>query len=45
MSRRVPEVRFAGFSGDWEERKLKDNSTIIGGTRGNHQNIIQKAII
>ncbi|CUB24660.1 EcoKI restriction-modification system protein HsdS [Bacillus subtilis] len=33
-NKRVPEVRFEGFSGDWEERKVKDFSeeTFGGGT-------------
>ncbi|MDP0486789.1 restriction endonuclease subunit S [Leuconostoc mesenteroides] len=31
---KVPELRFAGFDDDWEERKLKDISEIIDGDRG-----------
>ncbi len=31
---KVPELRFAGFADDWEERKLKDISEIIDGDRG-----------
>ncbi|MDT2858860.1 restriction endonuclease subunit S [Lactococcus lactis] len=29
---KVPELRFAGFADDWEERKLKDVSTYIRGS-------------
>ena len=28
---RVPEIRFAGFTDDWEQRKLSDLAEIIGG--------------
>ena len=31
---KIPELRFAGFADDWEERKLKDISEIIDGDRG-----------
>ncbi|MDG6118844.1 restriction endonuclease subunit S, partial [Lactococcus formosensis] len=31
---KVPELRFAGFDDDWEERKLEDISEIIDGDRG-----------
>ncbi|WP_428279017.1 restriction endonuclease subunit S [Lactococcus lactis] len=31
---KVPELRFAGFADDWEERKLEDISEIIDGDRG-----------
>ena len=31
---KVPELRFAGFANDWEERKLEDISEIIDGDRG-----------
>ncbi len=31
---KVPELRFEGFTDDWEERKLKDISEIIDGDRG-----------
>ncbi|TOZ01151.1 restriction endonuclease subunit S [Leuconostoc pseudomesenteroides] len=31
---KVPELRFAGFTADWEERKLEDASEIIDGDRG-----------
>lgn len=33
-SKRVPEIRFKGFSGEWEERKVKNisNKTFGGGT-------------
>ncbi|MGQ9005657.1 restriction endonuclease subunit S [Bacillus subtilis] len=30
-NKRVPEVRFEGFNGDWEERKLNEVAEIIGG--------------
>ncbi|MBL4975421.1 restriction endonuclease subunit S [Bacillus halotolerans] len=30
-NKRVPELRFAGFAGDWEERKLNEVAEIIGG--------------
>ncbi|WP_440621019.1 restriction endonuclease subunit S [Bacillus subtilis] len=30
-NKRVPEVRFEGFSGEWEERKLNEVAEIIGG--------------
>ncbi|MHC3848102.1 restriction endonuclease subunit S [Streptococcus thermophilus] len=30
MSKKVPELRFAGFSDDWEERKLSDGTNKIG---------------
>lgn len=29
--RKVPELRFAGFDGEWEEKKLKETSKIVGG--------------
>ena len=31
---KVPELRFAGFADDWEERKLENISEIIDGDRG-----------
>ncbi|WP_213386090.1 restriction endonuclease subunit S [Enterococcus lactis] len=31
---KVPELRFEGFTDDWEERKLEDISEIIDGDRG-----------
>ncbi|AFI30686.1 MULTISPECIES: restriction endonuclease subunit S [unclassified Bacillus (in: firmicutes)] len=33
-NKRVPEVRFEGFSGEWEERKLGDIFNILDGDRG-----------
>ncbi|PGV66909.1 methyltransferase type 11 [Bacillus cereus] len=34
----VPEIRFPGFSGNWEERKLKDIVTLLkDGTHGTHK--------
>ncbi|WP_202986180.1 restriction endonuclease subunit S [Weissella cibaria] len=32
MSNKVPQIRFNGYSDDWEERKLKDVSTYIRGS-------------
>lgn len=29
--RNVPEIRFDGFDGEWEEKKLKETSKIVGG--------------
>lgn len=29
--RKVPELRFDGFDGEWEEKKLKETSKIVGG--------------
>ena len=29
--RKVPELRFDGFEGEWEEKKLKETSKIVGG--------------
>lgn len=34
MSKKSPQLRFEGFTDDWEERKLKDISEIIDGDRG-----------
>ncbi|MEI4789107.1 restriction endonuclease subunit S [Bacillus sp. FJAT-53060] len=31
-SKRVPEVRFKGFSGEWEERKLEEVANVYDGT-------------
>ena len=31
MSKKVPELRFKGFTDDWEERKLGELSNIVGG--------------
>ena len=33
---KVPKLRFPGFAGDWEERKLGDIVEIIDGDRGNN---------
>lgn len=33
-NKRVPEIRFPGFTYDWEQRKLKDIATILDGDRG-----------
>lgn len=30
--KKIPEIRFAGFTGDWEERKLEDFGKATGGT-------------
>ncbi|WP_299034427.1 restriction endonuclease subunit S, partial [uncultured Anaerococcus sp.] len=32
MTRKIPELRFAGFSGEWEEKRLGDIAEIITGT-------------
>lgn len=32
MSKKTPQIRFKGFTDDWEERKLKDVSTYIRGS-------------
>ena len=34
VKKKVPELRFKGFTDDWEERKLEDTSEIIDGDRG-----------
>ena len=34
MSKKTPQIRFKGFTDDWEVRKLKDISEIIDGDRG-----------
>ena len=34
VKNKVPELRFKGFTDDWEERKLEDTSEIIDGDRG-----------
>ena len=31
VKKKVPELRFAGFADDWEERKLGELSNIVGG--------------
>jgi hypothetical protein len=31
MSRLVPKLRFKEFSGEWEERKLKELGTLVSG--------------
>lgn len=30
-NKRIPDIRFAGFTGDWEQRKLGDVADIVGG--------------
>ncbi|MDM7642600.1 restriction endonuclease subunit S [Leuconostoc citreum] len=35
---RVPELRFSGFAGDWEERKLGDEVRIVMGQSPNSEN-------
>lgn len=34
MSKMAPQIRFQGFTDDWEDRKLEDASEIIDGDRG-----------
>ena len=34
VKKKVPELRFKGFTDDWEQRKLEDISEIIDGDRG-----------
>ena len=31
VKKKVPELRFAGFADDWEERKLRDIAPLRGG--------------
>ncbi|MCT3245969.1 restriction endonuclease subunit S [Lactiplantibacillus plantarum] len=39
---KVPELRFAGFADDWEERKLGNELTLLkDGTHGTHQNVLE----
>lgn len=39
---KVPELRFAGFADDWEERKLGSELTLLkDGTHGSHQNVLE----
>ena len=35
---KVPELRFAGFADDWEERKLGDEVRIVMGQSPNSEN-------
>ena len=39
---KVPELRFAGFTDDWEQRKLGNELTLLkDGTHGTHQNVLE----
>ena len=43
---RVPELRFAGFADDWEERKLGNELTLLkDGTHGTHQNVLEGPLL
>ncbi|MCT3465936.1 restriction endonuclease subunit S [Lactobacillus delbrueckii subsp. bulgaricus] len=43
---KVPELRFAGFADDWEERKLGNELTLLkDGTHGTHQNVLEGPLL
>ncbi|WP_228777671.1 restriction endonuclease subunit S [Lactococcus lactis] len=42
MSKKSPQLRFEGFTDDWEERKLGNELTLLkDGTHGTHQDVIE----
>ncbi|PAE99522.1 restriction endonuclease subunit S [Bacillus velezensis] len=44
-NKRVPEVRFEGFNGEWEERNLGDNVEFYSGLTYSPDNIVEKGTL
>ncbi|MDC0817976.1 restriction endonuclease subunit S [Lactococcus petauri] len=46
MSKKSPQLRFEGFTDDWEERKLGNELTLLkDGTHGTHQNVLEGPLL
>lgn len=46
VKKKVPELRFPGFTDDWEERKLGNELTLLkDGTHGTHQNVLEGPLL